>query len=117
MTPLTELKLMATNTRWSDRQVFVQMCAACVGVVDSHIVIEEFVPLMLMAAEDTVPNVRRELARALVVFQSDALYAVCLIFVTRCGRFGVTQTRTSRRWRGDAYLTIVGTGEGSKPRD
>lgn len=72
---LTELKLMATNTRWSDRQVFVQMCAACVGVVDSHIVIEEFVPLMLMAAEDTVPNVRRELARALVVFQSDALYA------------------------------------------
>ena len=23
---LTELKPMATNTRWSDRQVFVQMC-------------------------------------------------------------------------------------------
>ena len=59
---VSEIKLMATRPRWTDRQAYTCSCAL-VGVVDASVVIEELLPLMLMASEDAVPNVRRSLAR------------------------------------------------------
>ena len=72
---LAEIKLMATNPRWLDRQAYAQICGAFVGVVDREVVTEELLPLMLMMVDDSVPNVRCELAKALAVFQKDPAYA------------------------------------------
>ena len=59
---LAEMKLMATNPRWVDRQAYVQICGAFVGVVDRGVV-DELLPLLLMMVDDHVPNVRCELAK------------------------------------------------------
>jgi serine/threonine-protein phosphatase 4 regulatory subunit 1 len=72
---ISDLKLMATNPRWVDRQAYAQICGAFVGVVDASVVIDELLPLMLMLVEDTVPNVRRELAKSLAVFQAHPAFA------------------------------------------
>jgi serine/threonine-protein phosphatase 4 regulatory subunit 1 len=72
---VAEIKLMATNPRWLDRQAYVQMCGAFVGVVDANIIKEEFLPLMLMCVDDAVPNVKRELARSLARLDGDRSFA------------------------------------------
>ena len=72
---VSEIKLMATRPRWTDRQAYIQLCASFVGVVDASVVIEELLPLMLMASEDAVPNVRRSLAEALAKFGEHPAYA------------------------------------------
>lgn len=72
---VAELKLMATNPCWVDRQAYVQICRAFIGVVDASVVMDELLPLMLMIIDDAVPNVRRELATTLAIFQAHPAYA------------------------------------------
>lgn len=72
---IVELKLMATNPRWTDRQAYALICGAFVGVVDTSLVIDELLPLMLMMVDDAVPNVRSELAKSLAVFRAHPAYA------------------------------------------
>ena len=72
---LAELKLLATNPRWVDRQVYTQICGAFVGVVDASLVTDELLPLMLMMVDDAVPNVRCELAKSIAIFQGHVAYA------------------------------------------
>ena len=66
---------MATNPHWVDRQAYAQICGAFVGVVDASLVTDELLPLMLMMVDDAVPNVRRELAKSLAIFQRHVAYA------------------------------------------
>lgn len=73
---VSNLKLMATNHEsWMDRQAYVQMCGVFASVVDPRVVIEELVPLLLMTADDAVPNVRRELASTIANMQTNPSYA------------------------------------------
>jgi len=71
---VTELKLMATNPAWVDRQAYAQLCGAFVGTVDAGVVTDELLPLLLMMVDDPVPNVRRELALSLALFQAHPAY-------------------------------------------
>ena len=72
---VSDLKRMATNPGWMDRQAYVQMCGAFSAVVDPRVVIEELVPLLVMSADDAVPNVRRELAATIATLQANPSFA------------------------------------------
>ena len=72
---MSDLKRMATNPGWMDRQAYVQMCGAFSAVVDPRVVIEELVPLLVMSADDVVPNVRRELAATIATLQANPSFA------------------------------------------
>ncbi len=73
---VSDLKRMATNPGWMDRQAYVQMCGAFSATVDPRVVIEELVPLLVMSADDAVPNVRRELAATVATLQANPSFAV-----------------------------------------
>ena len=72
---VSDLKRMATNPGWMDRQAYVQMCGAFSAQVDPRVVIEELVPLLVMSADDAVPNVRRELAATIATLQANPSFA------------------------------------------
>jgi serine/threonine-protein phosphatase 4 regulatory subunit 1 len=72
---VSSLKLMATDPGWMDRQAYVQICGAFSSVVDPKVVIEELVPLLVMTADDAVPNVRRELAVTIATLQANPSFA------------------------------------------
>ena len=72
---MSAIKLMATNQHWADRQAYVRICGAFVGVINDNVLVEELLPLMLMTVDDNVPNVRSELAKSLAKLQRRGIFA------------------------------------------
>ena len=72
---MSAIKLMATNQHWADRQAYVRICGAFVGVINDNVLVEELLPLMLMTVDDNVPNVRSELAKSLAKLRRRGIFA------------------------------------------
>lgn len=108
---VSDLKRMATNPGWTDRQAYVQMCGAFSAVVDPRVVIEELVPLLVMSADDAVPNVRRELAATIATLQTNPSFAALPDLRDAVARLRDDRDRdVARAARGRAFEDRGGTG-------
>ena len=59
------LRGMALSSNYRERQLYARLCAGLAGAVGAELLVHEFIPMLLLLAQDPVPNVRLELARAL----------------------------------------------------
>ena len=108
---VSDLKRMATNPGWTDRRTYVQMCGAFSAVVDPRVVIEELVPLLVMSADDAVPNVRRELAATIATLQTNPSFAALPDLRDAVARLRDDRDRdVARAARGRAFEDRGGTG-------